>query len=70
MSQYVYIEGLANQFVIEGDMEKVVEYIKDEFKFMTGQEWYDRFKIEFSKDDSVSYNGDLLAVVRRAGGIE
>lgn len=37
---------------------------------MTGQEWYDRFKQEFVADKGVSYNGDLLAVARRAAGIE
>lgn len=37
---------------------------------MTGQEWYDRFKVELVKDESVSYNGDILAVARKAAGIE
>lgn len=49
MSNMVYLEGKDDAFVIEGNMEKVVEYIKDEFKLMTGQEWYDRFKTEFGK---------------------
>ena len=37
---------------------------------MTGQEWYNRFKTEFEKDGSVSYNGDMLAFARRIAGIE
>ena len=37
---------------------------------MTGQEWYDRFKVEFIKDETAFYNGDMLAVARRAAGIE
>lgn len=33
------------------------------------QGFYGRFKQEFIADESVTYTGDLLAVVRRAAGI-
>lgn len=37
---------------------------------MTGQEFYDRFKQKLAADPTVSYNGDLLALVRRVARIE
>lgn len=40
---YKYIEGKGSSFVISGDINKVVECIKDDFKLMTGREWYDRY---------------------------
>lgn len=34
------------------------------------QAFYDQFKIEFVKDESVSYSGDMLALIRRVVGIK
>jgi hypothetical protein len=47
-----------------------VEQFTEQIKALTGQEFYDNFKREFIMDDRVSFNGDMLALVRRAAGIE
>lgn len=56
-----------NRFTTEEDY---ISHTKLHDPYMTGQEWYNRFKQEFVEDRTVSYNGDMLAVARRAAGIE
>lgn len=37
---------------------------------MAGQEWYDRFKQGLVADQNTYYHGDILAIARRAAGLE
>lgn len=58
-----YVSINAKQYRLDGSSLTEIEK-------MTGQDWYDRLRIEFIRDESVSFNGDILAVARRAAGIE
>lgn len=57
-------------YEIPEDQRKEAEWWSKTPTILTGQEWYDRFKVEFTKDQTVSYSGDMLAVAKRAAGIK
>lgn len=74
MADYRHIEGKDLAFVIDGDMDKVVEYIKDEYGLMTGLDWYNKYEALANSIPSDMPIGSprltSLQLARQAAGLE